>query len=209
MWTFRGGQCLNNLGCNVIQHWIFLQSMKHKHLTEDVQPISLINKFSSERQKPISVQKVQLKWCLLRKNSFKDGIFSEHLKKKSDLILVYIFLICSWLFSFYKWPMFLKRKFNRRWKVPWKQKMYKQFDLFSPSGCSINIYIKEILFCSESELLWDQTCCFTLHKWRVEIGWNVTCLILLPDMFFSHTNLSHDCAPFWQDLKQLMDMSVK
>ena len=71
------------------------------------------------------------------------------------------------------------------------------------------IYIKEILFRSESELLWDQPCCFTLHKWRVEIGWNVTCLILLPHMFFSHTNLSHGCAPFWQDLKQLMDTSVK
>ena len=32
MRTFCGGQCLNNLGCNVIQHWIFLQSMKHKTL---------------------------------------------------------------------------------------------------------------------------------------------------------------------------------
>ena len=82
MWTFCGGQCLNNLGCNVIQHWIFLQSMKHKHLTEDFQLISLINKFSWERRKPISVPKVQLKWCLLKKNSFKDGILLNIKKRK-------------------------------------------------------------------------------------------------------------------------------
>ena len=50
-----------------------------------------------------------------------------------------------------------------------------------------------------------------LHSSQMKSRNRLACDVFdtFPHMFFSHTNPSHDCAPFWQDLKQLMDMSVK